>query len=161
MIGTVEQEDKTLTLYFETGVQAGEEWKEITADMLPYVDESAEIEYKHIYIQEGRTSPGDGWVLEKEGAVQYENDGAAFESETERATSATLAPVGYYYFHYCNGGETANYYPKDYLPIKHKISLSDMSHFSVQEKGTDGDGSGRKYYYLTHLDGEWAGGIVT
>lgn len=157
LFGTVEEELKTLTLYFDTGVQAEEDWKEIPDELLPYIDEHTEVEYRHTYTQTGRTSPGDGWTMIQQGAVQYENSGAPYESDNELTTSATRALVGYYYFHWCNYGEVANYYQKDYLPVRHAISMDLMSHFSAVEKGTDGDGSGRKYYYLTHLDGEYAG----
>ena len=34
------------------------------------------------------------------------------------------------------------------------------SSFTVKEMGTDGDGSGRKYYYLTHTTGEYNGNIA-
>ncbi len=160
--GTVNEELKILTLYFETGVRPEENWKSISADLLPYVDEHTEVEYRHTYTQQARTSPGEGWNLIQEGPVQYENDGEQYESDNELSTSATRVLVGYYYFHWCNGGALANYYKKDYLPTRHTISMADAAaNFSVQEKGTDGDGSGRKYYYLTHLNGQWAGGVAT
>ena len=160
--GTVEEPLKTLTLYFETGVEPTENWKNITENLLPYLDENAEIEYRHTYAQNARTSPGEDWTMVKEGAVQYENNGAPYYDDNDAlATSATLARVGYYYFHWCNNGTWANYYQKSEYPVKHTITMEDASaNFSVQEKGTDGDGSGRKYYYLTHLNGPYAGGIA-
>lgn len=159
--GVVTEELKTLTLYFVTGVQADENWKTISADLLPYLDEHTEIEYRHTYSQNARTSPGDDWTMIQEGAVQYEDDGPQYESDNELSTSATRVLVGYYYFHWCNNDVTANYYKKDYLPVYHKISMADAAaNFYVEEKGTDGDGSGRKYYFLTHKSGQWAGGIA-
>ena len=159
--GFVTEEMKTLTLYFVTGVQADENWKMISANLLPYLDEHTEIEYRHTYSQNARTSPGDDWTMVQEGAVQYEDDGPQYESDNELSTSATRVLVGYYYFHWCNNDVTANYYKKDYLPVYHKISMADAAaNFSVEEKGTDGDGSGRKYYFLTHKSGQWAGGIA-
>ena len=152
--GVVTEDLKTLTLYFETGVEAGANWKEIPANMLPYVDENTEIEYRHIYRQNARTSPGEDWEMVEQGAVQYENDGAQYESDNELETSATRVLVGYYYFHWCNEGELANYYQKDYLPIKHTVAMQTVAeNYTVLEKGTDGDGSGRKYYFLIMTNG--------
>ena len=119
-----------------------------------------DIEYKYTYTQQGRTSPGDDWTMIQEGAVQYENDGAPYYSDNPQATSATRVLVGHYYFHYCNNGTNANYYQKDYLPIKHTISMEDVSNFTVEYWTTDGDGSGRKVYRLIHKNGEWAGGYA-
>ena len=160
--GTVEESLKTLTLYFVTGVEPTENWKTISENLLPYLDENSEIEYRHSYTQNARMTPGDEWTLIQEGALQYENDGAPYYDDNDAlATSETLVRIGYYYFHYCNNGTNANYYWKDYLPIKHTITMEDASaNFSVKEQGTDGDGSGRKYYQLTHLNGQWAGGIA-
>ena len=152
--GVVTEDLKTLTLYFVTGVEAGENWKEIPADLLPYLDENTEVEYRHTYKQNARTSPGEGWEMIEQGAVQYENDGAQYESDNELETSATRALVGYYYFHWCNESELANYYQKDYLPIKHTVAMQTVAeNYTVQEKGTDGDGSGRKYYFLIQKNG--------
>ena len=119
-----------------------------------------EVEYKNHYITTGRTSPGDEWTLYAEGAVQYENDGAPYESDNPLPTSAERVLVGHYYFHYCNNGINANYYWKDYLPIKHTVSMDQMSHFTVEYYQPDGDGSGRIAYRLIHNDGEWAGGYA-
>lgn len=160
--GVVTEALKTLTLYFVTGVEAGANWKEIPANLLPYLDDSTEVEYRHTYKQNARTSPGEGWEMIEQGAVQYEDDGPQYESDNELETSATRVLVGYYYFHWCNDGETANYYQKDYLPIKHTVPMSQINTvYSVQEKGTDGDGSGRKYYHLIWLSGQWAGGAAS
>ena len=159
--GMVNEELKTLTLRFVTGVQAEENWKVIPEKLLPYLDEHSEIEYRHTYTQKARTSPGDGWTLVEQGAVQYENDGAQYESDNELSTSATRVLVGYYYFHWCNNGKTANYYKKDYLPIKHTISMASVNEFTISENGTDGDGSGRKVYKLVWKSGQWAGGVAT
>ena len=46
------------------------------------------------------------------------------------------------------------------------IATGTMVHYAkaaaeiLAEKGVDGDGSGRKFYNLTHLNGQWAGGIA-
>ena len=161
--GVVTEKLKTLTLYFETGVKAEENWKEIPATLLPYLDENSEIEYRHTYTQQSRTSPGDEWTLIAQGATQYENDGAQYESDNELSTSATRVLVGYYYFHWCDNGasQNANYYQKSYLPTYHKITMEDVANFTVTEKGTDGDGSGRKWYQLIWKSGQWAGGVAT
>lgn len=136
------------------------EWQE--ARVLPgnLNPEELDIEYKHTYIQKGRTSPGNGWTMIEEGPVQYENDGAPYESDNPLPTSAERVLVGHYYFHYCNNGENANYYKKDYLPVKHTVSMSAMSDFTVEYWTTDGDGSGRKVYRLIHKSGQWAGGYA-
>ncbi len=149
-----------VTLSFVTVIDIGEGWTEV--DSLPSdLDLSGcQVEYRNHYVTTGRTSPGENWTLIAEGALQYENDGAQYESDNEKATSATCVLVGYYYFHWCNNGTNANYYKKDYLPIRHVIPLSSMGDFTVKEMGTDGDGSGRKYYYLTHRTGPYAGGTA-
>ena len=153
--------ESSVVLAFTTDGTATTDWQVAKALPENLDRDTLDIEYKFNYVTKARTSPGDGWEMIEQGALQYENDGERYMLDTEKDTSDTCELVGYFYFHYCNYGTTANYYWKDYLPVRHTISMEYAnSSFTVKEMGTDGDGSGRKYYYLTHTTGEYNGNIA-
>lgn len=153
--------ESSVVLAFTTDGTATTDWQVAKALPENLDRDTLDIEYKFNYVTKARTSPGDGWEMIEQGALQYENDGERYMLDTEKDTSDTCELVGYFYFHYCNYGTNANYYWKDYLPVRHTISMEYAnSSFTVKEMGTDGDGSGRKYYYLTHTTGEYNGNIA-
>lgn len=153
--------ESSVVLAFTTDGTATTDWQVAKALPENLDRDTLDIEYKFNYVTKARTSPGDGWEMIEQGALQYENDGERYMLDTEKDTSDTCELVGYFYFHYCNYGTNANYYWKDYLPVRHTISMEDAnSSFTVKEMGTDGDGSGRKYYYLTWTTGEYNGHIA-
>lgn len=153
--------ESSVVLAFTTDGTATTDWQVAKALPENLDRDTLDIEYKFNYVTKARTSPGDGWEMIEQGALQYENDGERYMLDTEKDTSDTCELVGYFYFHYCNYGANANYYWKDYLPVRHTISMEYAnSSFTVKEMGTDGDGSGRKYYYLTWTTGEYNGYIA-
>lgn len=163
LYGTITKEVKTLTLTFVTEYVPTDEWQVMTELPEFFDPDKCEIEYKNRYEYSGRTSPGEEWTLLSEGPVQYENDGAAYESDAQLPTSELRKEVEHFYYHYC--GEQlnkANWFWKDYLPTYHHMSAADNNSFSIDESGDDSDPARgtRTYYLLRWITGQYDGQLA-
>ncbi|MBR1709369.1 MAG: leucine-rich repeat domain-containing protein [Clostridia bacterium] len=158
--GTVTEDLKTLTLCFETGVVSEPDWKIIPENVVPYVDENSEIEYRHHYETVSTTSPGEGWVQAGINRTYYENSGSVQEFPYEQTTSDTFVYVGGYYYHWCGSNHDCNYQKTaGKYETYHGPNSLDM--FDVVSSGTDTNNSNVKWYKLNWKSGQVYSGAAT
>ncbi len=147
---TNQYQDNTVKLYFASVI--GQEWQELPALPDDFDPTMYDVEYKNHYEYTGRTSPGSGWTLYKQGELQYENDGAAYNSDNQLTTSATRVQVGHYYFHWCGSSADPTWgsYTKrpGSLEVYHTIPMSDLNGFQQIYSAPD---DGRTVYKFKNV----------